>query len=199
MKKLNLGCGKTILKGFINGDIEKPADLLMDLNKYPYKFKTNSIDYILASHVIEHLESPEKFLTEMRRILREGGILEIKVPHYKDKSAYCCFSHRGFYHERAVESICNSDNENNNLPRFKHVETIVKRGRFLFWQKREITWILQKYDFSNHRMFRCNKCTKFLDSNNVEGSIKRPYCKRCFKQLFGEGYDKYSKFMGWEE
>ena len=35
----------------------------------------------------------------------------------------------------------------------------------------------------------------------TRGSMKHPYCKKCFKERFDNDYDKYSKFMieqhGW--
>ena len=142
--KLNLGCGKDYRKDFINVDSDKPADVLHNLNTFPYPFKENSVDFIFASHIVEHLKDPELALKEMNRILKKGGILEIKVPHYKSKGAYCTFGHRGFYHEEAINSITNIKDESNDLPKFKHIITKIKRGRFLKWQKREITWIVQK-------------------------------------------------------
>lgn len=144
MKKLNLGCGKDYRQGFVNIDAAKPCDLIHDLNEFPYPFKDNSVDFILASHILEHLKEPEKFFGEIWRILKPEGILKIKVPHKDSIGAYSTFGHRGFYHEIAIEAVTNPEDENNVFPKFKHIKTIVKRGRFLKWQKREIIWIIKK-------------------------------------------------------
>jgi SAM-dependent methyltransferase len=144
--KLNLGSGKEYLKDFVNVDSCEPADKVFDLDKFPYPFKENSVDFILASHIVEHLKNPEGFFDEIYRIMKPGAKAIIKVPHYKAKGAYCCFGHRGFYHEEAIKSICNERNYDGNdlKPKFRLISIKVKRGRFLKWQKREITWEIKK-------------------------------------------------------
>lgn len=74
---INFGCGKKKQKGFINVDIEKKVnpDVVWDLNKFPYPFKSNSCDRIDAKYVIEHIENPSRFIRECHRILRSGGML----------------------------------------------------------------------------------------------------------------------------
>ena len=52
-----------------------------------------SVDYIIIYHGLEHLDNPEKTLREMDRVLKIGGIAEIRVPHYASRSAYM-FSHK---------------------------------------------------------------------------------------------------------
>ncbi|HLD34048.1 MAG TPA: class I SAM-dependent methyltransferase [Candidatus Nanoarchaeia archaeon] len=80
--RLNLGSGKDYRKGFINIDnspyIKK--DLELNLDKYPFPFDDNSVDYILAMAVIEHLEDMKAFMEEVHRILKPGGKLRFRVP-----------------------------------------------------------------------------------------------------------------------
>ena len=90
MKKLNFGCGEKHLDGFINVDwnpLAKP-DVVQDLNKFPYSFDDNTFDFIEASHIIEHLDKPFDVMRELHRILKPGGVLHMKVPHFS----------RGFTH-----------------------------------------------------------------------------------------------------
>ena len=84
MIKVNLGCGESRRDGFINLDW-KPSlnpDILHDLNKFPYPFEDSTIDYIEASHIIEHLDKPFNAFKELHRILKPGGKLMVKVPHF---------------------------------------------------------------------------------------------------------------------
>jgi len=93
--KLNLGCGKKIIPGFINIDlIEKDNILGIDLEKYPLPFKDNSCKYILASHLLEHLENPTKFMLELHRICKTGAIVDLYVPHYSLCATYADLTHK---------------------------------------------------------------------------------------------------------
>lgn len=42
---------------------------------------TGAFDFVLSSHVIEHLANPLRGLQEWGRVLREGGVLVLVVPH----------------------------------------------------------------------------------------------------------------------
>lgn len=73
--KLNLGAGGNTLDGFENHDIE------VDISR-PLPWDENSVAFILAEHVWEHVSPPEglKCLEECRRILKPGGTLRLCVP-----------------------------------------------------------------------------------------------------------------------
>ena len=45
------------------------------------KFSDNSFDVVLASHLIEHLNDPQIFLAEIRRILKDNGFCFITTPN----------------------------------------------------------------------------------------------------------------------
>ena len=96
IKKLNLGCSNKVLDGFINVDLEshKGVDLIHDLNKYPLPFDEDSIEYILASHILEHLEDPLKFMLELHRICKEGAVIDIYVPHFSSFTTYAELTHK---------------------------------------------------------------------------------------------------------
>ena len=84
MKKLNLGCGQFKKDGFINLDMSELCnpDILHDLENIPYPFKNGAFDLIEADHVLEHLSDPFRVMGEIHRILKPGGKLVIKVPHF---------------------------------------------------------------------------------------------------------------------
>jgi len=146
--KLNFGSGcekKYLPEGFVNVDIGDFADVKWDLNKYPYPFKNKSVDYILASHIVEHLKEPFDFFKECYRIMKEGATMKIKVPHVSAfGGAFGSFEHRHFFHESAIDSITGEIGSSIFPHKFKHIRTEVKYGRFLFWQKREIIWVIRK-------------------------------------------------------
>ena len=88
--KLNVGCGAFRKKGFLNVDISDKLnpDLIHDLDQMPYPFPDNAFEHIEADHVLEHLSDPFKAMEEWHRILKNGGSLIVRVPHFS----------RGFTH-----------------------------------------------------------------------------------------------------
>jgi len=146
--KINLGCGTDIREGWINVDCNEfpGVNIIQDLDEFPWKLEDNSAEVIIAFDILEHVKEPIKFLEEIQRILKPGGVAEIRVPHYKFKGAYWNFGHRNFYHEDAIEWITNivsSDLSDKNL-NFKLLQKKVLRGRLRFWDKRVIIWKIQK-------------------------------------------------------
>ena len=85
--KLNLGCGDKILPGYVNIDVvdtrhaNKP-DVVCDLHKLD-PFEDNSVDEILAVHVVEHFWRWEvvALLEEWVRVLKPGGKLILECPN----------------------------------------------------------------------------------------------------------------------
>ena len=115
---LNLGCGFNKIKStdteeWINVDafeICKP-DLCWNLDKFPYPWEDNSIDRIVAFHVMEHLHDWWGAFSECVRILKPMGSIEIRVPHPSDDTAFVYRDHfhvinlRSFIHVFNIRSF----------------------------------------------------------------------------------------------
>lgn len=89
MKKLHLGCGNKLLRGFVNIDKSVPHDLVSDGfsslkgNVEDLRgFESDTVDLIYASHVLEHIPRARTFRTllEWNRVLVPGGVLRVAVP-----------------------------------------------------------------------------------------------------------------------
>jgi SAM-dependent methyltransferase len=83
----------------INVDIT-PApgiDQVVDLSKFPWPWKDNSVDGILASHVLEHIEDQKGFLLECHRLLKKDAILTLILPHSSSVIANGCLGHYRTY------------------------------------------------------------------------------------------------------
>ena len=63
---------------FSAGLTEMPVDCPADLTDLP--FDDCSCDCIFASHVLEHIQDDEKALSEIARVLKQGGIAILPVP-----------------------------------------------------------------------------------------------------------------------
>lgn len=80
--KLNIGCGKSTKKDWINIDLRPPAEVTLDVRR-GLPFPDNSCDIIYSEHFLEHLAYPNEsvpFLRECLRVLRKGGTMHVGVP-----------------------------------------------------------------------------------------------------------------------
>lgn len=93
---INLGCGKTRIPNSIGVDkikIPNYVDVVHDLDVIPYPFSDNFADEIHMYHVLEHLHDPIIKIEELYRILKVGGILYIRVPHFSSLGAFSDITH----------------------------------------------------------------------------------------------------------
>lgn len=94
---MNLGCGKTRIPDSIGVDcaaIPGCVDVVHDLNVTPYPFDDDFADEIHFYHVLEHLDDPVRKLEEIHRILKPGGILYMRVPHFSSNGAFTDITHK---------------------------------------------------------------------------------------------------------
>jgi predicted SAM-dependent methyltransferase len=82
LKKLQVGCGKNPLNGWLNTDLLATSEVIyMDATK-PLPIPDNSLDYIFTEHVFEHINYSDgnSFLKEAYRVLKPGGRIRIATP-----------------------------------------------------------------------------------------------------------------------
>jgi len=81
-KILDVGSGRNKI-GSVSIDIDKShkPDFVVDVQKDKFPFKENEFDVIILSDVLEHLDYPEKALTECKRVLKKNGKMIITIPN----------------------------------------------------------------------------------------------------------------------
>jgi SAM-dependent methyltransferase len=96
VRVLDVGCGVNKLAGAIGIDNNPRtrADVLCDLDHFPYPFRDSSFDRLRAIHVIEHVANVIRTMEEFHRLVRAGGTIEIATPHYTDFASFCDPTHR---------------------------------------------------------------------------------------------------------
>lgn len=96
MRVLDVGCGINKRPGSIGIDRNPNtrADVLVELDRYPYPFRDSSFDALQAVHVIEHVSDVIRTMEEFHRLVRAGGEVFIATPHYSDFSSFCDPTHR---------------------------------------------------------------------------------------------------------
>ncbi len=78
---------------------------MADMDARDMSFSDSSFDLVICSHVLEHIPDYEKALSEIRRVLKEGGTAFIDVPFTdKDKSKMLEKpDHQGHWHEFGID------------------------------------------------------------------------------------------------
>ena len=92
-RKLNLGCGRKPLPGWVNLDSVKleGVDVVADLDdcrRTPLPFADDTFDEFAGSHVIEHLRDPLAFMQELHRVARPGANAVFRLPYGSSDDAY---------------------------------------------------------------------------------------------------------------
>ncbi len=80
-KKVNLGSGARKLADDvtnIDGYAYEGVDLVADITDLP--LESDSVSMIVCDNVLEHVLEPAKAVSEMKRILKEGGVAYISTP-----------------------------------------------------------------------------------------------------------------------
>jgi SAM-dependent methyltransferase len=80
--KLQIGGGSHYLAGFVNLDLFSPSDIIWDC-RLGLPFNDSSFEYIFSEHFLEHIDYPysvQLVLSEIYRVMKEGGELFISIP-----------------------------------------------------------------------------------------------------------------------
>jgi SAM-dependent methyltransferase len=111
---LDIGCGAAKVPGAIGLDIspDTAADIVHDLDVFPYPIDDASFDQILLQDVIEHVREPLRVFEELHRIARVGARIQLRTPHFSSVLAYGDPTHRHYFSTIAIRSLAE--------PRFAH-------------------------------------------------------------------------------
>jgi predicted SAM-dependent methyltransferase len=90
-RRLHLGCGACYIPGFFHIDLT-PHDHIDHVGRVERLdfIKSDSVELIYASHVLEHFGRYEVFdvLSEWYRVLAPGGLLRVGVPKFRAAAEY---------------------------------------------------------------------------------------------------------------
>lgn len=82
--KLNIGSGSKRYSGYLNLDMDAGSnpDFVVDLEKDIFPFDDDTVDSVIAHHVLEHMgDGFFHCIKELYRICKHGTIIDVRVPH----------------------------------------------------------------------------------------------------------------------
>jgi predicted SAM-dependent methyltransferase len=98
--KINIGAGGVKIDGYVSCDYDALSnpDYVFDLENDQFPFEDNSVNTVVASHVLEHLgEGYFHCLKELYRVCEHGAIIHVNVPHHRND-----YFHDDPTHRRAI-------------------------------------------------------------------------------------------------
>ena len=150
MKRLNLGCGRCIKpkeKGWVNLDSKKldGVDVVHNIEKLPLPFKDDEFDDILCQDILEHVEYIP-VLKDLHRILKKGGIVRIRVPHFTSRNNFIDPTHKKMFSVKTFDFFVKNSGINReyyfdfSFGRIKHKYITFQKG--LLFYNYFIQWLV---------------------------------------------------------
>lgn len=98
-KVLDLGCGNKKRPGAVGVDsnARTQADVVHDLDVFPYPFADAEFDEAYVDNCLEHLREPVRVMEELHRIVKPGGLVKVIVPYFRSTWAFIDPTHRHFF------------------------------------------------------------------------------------------------------
>jgi SAM-dependent methyltransferase len=118
---LDVGCGSKKWPGAVGLDISEDtdADVVHDLNEFPYPLADDSFDQVLMQDVLEHVREPIRVMDELHRLCRPGARIQLRTPHFSSMLAYSDPTHTHYFSAEAIRTLAE--------PRFSHYTTVRMR------------------------------------------------------------------------
>lgn len=131
LKILDLGCGKKKREGSIGVDYSDRhnADIVHNLNVFPYPLRSEEFDEIYLDNVLEHLDDPMRVMEEVHRIGKPGGLVKVIAPYFRSVWAFIDPTHKHFF---TVDSFAYYDPDHVICQRYDYVKTRFKVERIVF-------------------------------------------------------------------
>ncbi len=101
-------------------------DIVADLNEPLSLLPDNCVEHVFSSHTLEHVDNLLLLLSEIYRITRPGGLIEIIVPHFSNPYHYSDPTHVRFFGLYTMSYFVDTDKQ----PHSRKVPAFYSRTRF---------------------------------------------------------------------
>lgn len=105
VRTLELGCGFSKTAGAFGVDIlpGSQADLIHDLNVFPYPLTDSSWDYIICHDVLEHVDNLIQTMEEIWRIAAPDATVEVHAPFMSSVNYFSDPTHKRAFTSRSFD------------------------------------------------------------------------------------------------
>ncbi len=151
LRVLDLGCGNRKRPGAVGIDINSrtAADVIHDLNVFPYPLADSSFDEIYLDNTLEHLDDVIRVMEEVHRICKPGGLVKVIVPYFRSPWAFIDPTHKHYF---TVNSFAYFDPDDIICQRYDYTLTRFKIENVVFneslvnrWSKRQVLKLANRW------------------------------------------------------
>jgi SAM-dependent methyltransferase len=105
MMIIDLGCGNKKSAGAIGVDmnIRSNADVIHNLDAFPYPFEDNTVDQVICHDVLEHVADFVGTMEEIWRISKPDTRIEVTAPFMSSVNFYSDPTHRRAFTSRSFD------------------------------------------------------------------------------------------------
>jgi len=112
--KINIGSGSKRYPGVINidSDAGSSPDHIVNLEKDKLPFDDDTVDYVIAHHILEHLgDGFFHCLQELYRVCKHNTIIDVRVPHPRHDTFLIDATHKRPIYSHTLDMFSKSRNK----------------------------------------------------------------------------------------
>jgi len=155
LKTLDLGCGRAKTPGAVGVDrfIETDADVVADIDAPHLPFKDGVFDRIEMTDSLEHTADVRATLIEAARVLKTGGTLTARVPHFSSLHAYSDFTHKNFFSAEGLGRLLVDDPDYGHYTIGAFEIEFVRITLWKAWRLLGIEWFANRFTQVYEKLF----------------------------------------------